>query len=148
MLGIFRFFIVSLVMALPAGVWACAPCAQTLSLDETIQKADLVILAQSKVYDFKSDGAPEKIQADVLKVLKGNYTDKSIELNSWTGEMCEFGFVFRKPQQVLIISANQDGQYERVASGYDTNSLPYENGLVDGKESLDDFIKNHIKPQK
>jgi hypothetical protein len=47
----------------------------------------------------------------------------------------------------LIISTNQHGQYERVANGCDMNSLPYENGLVGGKESLDDFIKNHIETQ-
>jgi hypothetical protein len=147
MSGILKIFIILLIMALPVGAYACAPCEQILSLKETIKKADLVILAESKIYDFKSDGTPEKINADVLRVLKGNYTDKSIELNSWTGEMCEFGFVFRKPQQVLIISTNQHGQYERVANGCDTNSLPYENGLVGGKESLDDFIKNHIETQ-
>lgn len=122
---------------------ACEPCMQVLTLDETIQKADIVMVAESDVVEFTKPEGPKKIQAKVLKVLKGNYAGETITLNSWYG-MCPYGFIFKKPQEVLFITKNANGDYERVASGCDTNSLPYENGLVDGKESIDEFVSKHL----
>lgn len=133
------------------GAMACEPCMQTLSLDETYQQADLVILAESTPFDpdkmskgdYNSDGIAE-IDATVVKVLKGTYPEKTIRLKSWYG-MCPYGFVFRYPQEVIAIKAKEEGVYTRINDGCDKNQLPYKDGLVDGKESLDDFVKNHLE---
>lgn len=120
----------------------CTSCDEVYSLEETIDKAELIILAESEPFNSVRPGGPEKITANVLKVLKGTYTDKTIELKSWTGT-CPYGFVFTSKQELLFIVKDLAGNYTRYKDGCGAENMKYENGMLDGKISLEDFAKQH-----
>lgn len=134
-----------LFSALPAMAQEeCTSCEEVYGLEETIAKSDLIMLAESEPFTGFRPGGPATITAKVIEVLKGTYPEKTIQLRSWTG-MCPYGFVFQHKQEVIFIVKNLAGEYVRLKDGCGAENLKFENGLVDGKHTLEEFKKIFIK---
>lgn len=137
--------LIALMMSAPLTAQeVCSDCEKVYGLEDTIEKADIIMLAESEPFTGSKPEGPASITAKVIKVLKGTYTGDTIELRSWYGQ-CPYGFVFLKPQEVIFIVKNVAGEYVRLKDGCGAENLKYENGLVDGKHTLEEFSKIFIK---
>lgn len=132
------------IIFIPSFSDACEPCAKTLSLEESIQKADLILLAENTPVRSAGKEGSAFITAKVLTVLKGEYPDSTIRLRSWYGT-CSFAFMFTKPQELLLIRQDEKNDYTAIDNGCSVKELPYENGLIDGKYSVDEFKKRFLR---
>lgn len=123
---------------------ACDACDTVYTLEQTIAASELIILAESEPFKGTKPNGPATIEAKVLSVLKGKYSGDTITLKSWLG-MCPYGFVFVKPQEVLFIVKDITGAYTSYENACGTASLPYVDGKVDGKYTLEEFKAKYLK---
>jgi hypothetical protein len=76
---------------------ACVPCPSKLSFDETLKRADLIIIGQRTDYEEREafvelPQGPDTISVKILDTLKGKAPSDIITVNSWDG-ICAFGIV-------------------------------------------------------
>ena len=127
-------------------VFACQPCRSSLNLEQSLNKADLVIIG--KRIDFATgDVAPAKIQVKVLKVLKGKLKGEQVAARSWYG-MCPYGIIVDDQTYLMVLkkSSEMPGVYESVDSGCSVRILPVksERILIDGKDiSLEELQRRY-----
>ncbi len=111
---------------------ACQPCPKVLSLAETVQKADLVIVGKNLTKRTQPDtepGGPDEIDVWIIRTLLGEETKKTIRVNSWDG-MCPYGIVADGGHNVMLLKRQQD-KYDAVESGCSVKTYPVKNGIVD-----------------
>ena len=133
-------FIVALgvVSGLSASCWACEPCPRILGLEETAQRADIVLIGRKvkegpRSNPARAPGGPEWIDVAVEQVLKGTVSAKTIHVNSWDG-MCQYGIVMGADTSVLFLRAPvmRAGriEYGSVDNGCSVTALPMRDGQV------------------
>jgi len=132
-------FFASVVLALSFGLSranACEPCTYQLSLEDTIEQADLVIIGTK--YGVGPLSGPENrpdiygpdwISVEVGHVLKGTESKEKIKVNSWTG-MCKYGIVLEDDQPYMIFLEKGDLMYDSVDWGCSLKALPLIEGGV------------------
>lgn len=118
-------------------VHACEPCEKVLTLEETIEQADLIVVGKkygngplSGPENQPNIYGPEWISVQVEKVLKGETNKDKIKVNSWSG-MCGYGIVIDDEERYLIFMEKGDVRYNSVQWGCSVTKLPIvENGVV------------------
>jgi len=124
-------FILLMVYATPAR--ACEPCYRILTLEETAEAADLVIIGKlSKDGPSTGDfphGGPDWIEMQVLEVLKGEPIAKKIRANSWDG-MCAYGILLPDKQEYLIFLVEGEEYYKAVEIGCAAKQYPIVDDMV------------------
>jgi hypothetical protein len=138
------------VVAFPA--MACSPCAGTLSLEETIAAAELVVLAERTDYkegevSATEPSGPEFIRVRVLKTLKGTAPDSELNVHSWYG-MCPYGIYLGNKMQAVIYLVKKEDAFDSVGSGCAQQTNDVVDGQVqvrDKKIPMDEFIATYIK---
>ena len=123
---------------------ACRPCKSTLDLEQSLKKADLVIVGKRIDYDPK-EKIPLSIKVKVIKVLKGEIKEAQIEVKSWYG-ICPYGIVVDNQIYVMILKKpfKMQGVYTTVNMGCSvTELLVKSNKLsIGGKSmSIEDIAK-------
>jgi hypothetical protein len=147
--AIFSFFFVS------PPAFACEPCSNSLSFDETLSKADLIIIGQKVAEGPRSDfgegyGGSDWIEVKVIEILKGSIPNKEIKINSWDA-MCPYGIVVDDNRNYLMLlqkkaTPGEDYQYDSVDSGCAERSYLVENNQIDldgQKTSLEDLASKY-----
>jgi hypothetical protein len=135
---------VSLFFLTPA--LACEPCFRILTLEETAEAADLVIIGRlarkgPSTGDYPQ-GGPDWIEVQVLETLKGKPKEKRIRVNSWDG-MCNYGIILPDKRDYIIFLAEGEELYKAVDIGCAAKQFPIENGMVmleTESVSLDEFV--------
>jgi hypothetical protein len=116
-------------------VFACPPCPSTLNLEQSLSKADLVIVGE-RIASDGPEGRAQNIQVKVLKVLKGKLKGRQVAARSWHG-MCPYGIIVGDGKYLMILkeSSEMPGMYDSVDSGcsVSTLSVKSEKVSVDGK---------------
>lgn len=116
---IFSFFFI----LVPA--FACEPCVNVLNLEETIQKADLIIVGQKVAngtkLDYGESEKPDWIEVEVLEVFKGSVPQTKIKINSWDN-MCAYGIIINDARNYLMFlqertSPEEDYTYDTIGFG-------------------------------
>lgn len=146
---IFSFFFIS------SPAFACEPCAKTLNLEETIKKADLIIVGQKVADGPRSDfsegyGGSDWIKVKIIKTLKGSAPSAKIKVNSWD-TMCPYGIIVNDSRSYLMllqkkISSEESYQYDAVDFGCAEKSYLIENNQVNlnGQEiTLENFASTY-----
>ena len=114
---------------------ACEPCSSNLNLEQSLNKADLVIVGQKFINNDVSEERPTTSRIQVLRVLKGRLSDKQIVVRSWYG-MCPYGIIIDDKTYLMILSKSKEmpGAYESIDSGCSVKTLPVkgDNVYVDG----------------
>jgi hypothetical protein len=136
--------LILLVIVSPAK--ACEPCFKILTLEETAEQADLIIIGK-KVKEGPStgqypQGGPDWIEIKVLETLKGEAPANRIKVNSWDG-MCNYGIIITDKREYLIFLAEREDFYKAVDIGCAAKQFPIENGIVEMYEEsvpLDEFV--------
>lgn len=134
---IFSFFFVS------SPTFACQPCANTLNLEETIKKADLIVVGQKVADGPRSDfgegyGGSDWIKVKIIETLKGSAPSAKIKVNSWD-TMCPYGIIVGDSRSYLMLlqrrtSSEESYQYDAVNFGCAETSYLVENNQIDFKE--------------
>lgn len=123
------------VLLLSAGAFACQPCQSTLTLEQSANKAELIIVGERLDYSPK-EIQPQTIKVRVLSVLKGKVEHKEIVVRSWY-QMCPYGIIVDNQRYVMFLSksAEMPGLYEAVEGGCGVKTLSVQRKvvLVEGK---------------
>jgi hypothetical protein len=113
--------------------WACEPCMKTLDLDESVERADLIIVGRRTDYFSREAegpfGGPDTVRVKVLRVLKGPADVDEITVNSWDG-MCDYGIVVDDREYVMLLE-EQGPIYIAVLDGCGVKALLVERGGVE-----------------
>lgn len=140
LLSLLLFFLFSVPI-----VFACQPCSKSLSLEETIEKAQFIIIGQQISGDSTEESDnPKWIEVKIGKILKGNIKQEKVKLASWYA-MCPYGIInIDNGQSYMIFLEKEEGEiiYEAVDSGCSVKTLLAENDMVSfqgEKISLDEF---------
>jgi hypothetical protein len=125
------FLIFLLAYAAPAR--ACEVCYRILTLEETAEAADLVIIGKlvregPSTGDYPH-GGPDWIEVQVLETLKGEQGAKKIRANSWDG-MCAYGILLPDEGEYLIFLADGEEYYNAVEIGCSAKQFPVVDGMV------------------
>ena len=128
----------------PVTATACQPCRSKLDLEQSLKKADLVIVGKRIDYD-PEEKMPSTIKVNIIKVLKGEIKKKQIEVKSWYG-MCPYGIVVDDRIYVMILKnpSKMQGMYTTVNSGCSVTKLLVKSNKVsvDGRiMSIEDIEK-------
>jgi hypothetical protein len=139
---ILNMFIAIAIMATAA--IACQPCQSKLDLEQSLKKADLVIVGKRIDYD-PEEKMPSTIKVNIIKVLKGEIKEAQIEVKSWYG-MCGYGIVVDDQIYVMILikSSEMQGVYTTVNGGCSVTQLLVKSNKVSvgGKSmSVEDIIE-------
>lgn len=136
-LFIFAAIIFSFLVSSPA--FACQPCAKTLNLEETIKKADLIIVGQKVADGPRSDfgegyGGSDWIEVKIIETLKDSAPSAKIKVNSWD-TMCPYGIIVNDSRNYLMllqkrISSEESYQYDAVDFGCAETSYLVENNQI------------------
>jgi hypothetical protein len=137
---------------LSAPALACEPCAKTASLQETIQKAELIIIGER--VDYKDgevwgneNGGPASIQVRVHKALKGQAAAHStIRVRSYYG-MCAYGIYMGNKEQAVLYLSKKGDSYDAVENGCAQKTSLVEGGNVqldDKAISIEEFSKTYL----
>lgn len=122
--------------------FACTPCPSTLSLAETIDRADLIVVG-SRVGDGPmADSGPDWIEVQPAEILRGEAGQGRLRVNSFDG-MCGYGIVVERNAPTVMLLQREGEMYDAVASGCSVSQLPVEGDAVsiDGEAvPLDDFV--------
>ena len=123
---------------------ACQPCKSKLDLEQSLKKADLVIVGKRIDYD-PEEKMPSGIKVNIIKVLKGEIKKKQIEVKSWYG-MCPYGIVVDDRIYVMILRKplKMQGMHTTVNMGCSVTKLLVKSNkvFVDGKIiSIGDIAK-------
>lgn len=145
-----RHFIISFILSLVFlnnAALACEPCPEMLDIRQTAEKADIILLAHRPGYTPAEDTkirqmqGPETIELQVLDVLKGDYKDPKITVQSWSG-MCQYGIYLKDETAVVFLSHRETEQtlplgikltrheYDSVNMGCSVHSLPLVNDHI------------------
>ena len=102
---------------------ACQPCKSKLDLEQSLKKADLVIVGKRIDYD-PEEKMPSSIKVNIIKVLKGEIKRGQIEVKSWYG-MCPYGIVVDARIYVMILKnpSKMQGMYTTVNTGCSVTKL-------------------------
>ena len=133
-------------------IHACEPCAKILNFEETIQRADLIIVGK-KISEGPLAGpenfqvGPDWIEFKIMDVLKGESRKKIIKINSWNG-MCPFGIQIDSGNHMLFLTSLENAvdavQYDTVNFGCSVKTYPIEGEIVvfgDEKISMEKFTE-------
>jgi hypothetical protein len=109
---------------------ACQPCKSKLDLEQSLKKADLVIVGKRIDYD-PEEKMPSSIKVNIIKVLKGEIKKGQIEVKSWYG-MCPYGIVVDDRIHVMILKnpSKMQGMYTAVNTGCSVTKLPVKSNKV------------------
>jgi hypothetical protein len=123
---------------------ACQPCKSKLDLEQSLKKADLVIVGKRIDYD-PEEKMPSSIKVNIIRVLKGEIKKKQIEVKSWYG-MCPYGIVVDNQIYVMILKKplKMQGMYTTVNTGCSVTKLLVKSNKVsvDGKiMSIEDIAE-------
>jgi len=125
---------------------AYQPCKSKLDLEQSLKKADLVIVGKRIDYD-PEEKMPSSIKVNIIKVLKGEIKKGQIEVKSWYG-MCPYGIVVDNRIYVMILKKplKMQGMYTTVNTGCSvTNLLVKSNKVsIEGKIMLIEDIAEII----
>lgn len=129
------FSLVAFLLSSPA--LACEPCAKIYSLQETIQKSDLIIVGERADYkegevSEKEPSGPAFINIRVQKILKGQTADSIIKVHSWYG-MCSYGIYLNKTEKAVLYLSKKEGAYDAVGNGCAQKS----NAVIDGQIQIE-----------
>jgi hypothetical protein len=113
---------------------ACEPCASSLSFDESILQADLIIVGQRIDYRAPEESEeqaaprpverPDAIRVQIIYLLKGSSEKRVITVNSWDGE-CDYGIVADDSFYMMILKKGET-QYDTLNRGCSFKSLPFD----------------------
>ncbi len=135
---------------------ACEPCFKELDLNETYQKADLVIIGRKTADGIKlspSDShiGPEWIEVQTSKIIKGESDSDHLKINSWQA-MCDgYGIVIDEKLYIIFLEKKSppkdftwdDYAYDAVNFGCSVKTLLIEDNKVylnNEKIPLEDFV--------
>jgi hypothetical protein len=130
---------------------ACEPCYKIYSLQDTIQKSDLIIVGERADYkegevSDKVPSGPVTINIRVQKILKGKAVNPIIKVHSWYG-MCSYGIYLNNTEQAVLYLSKKDDAYDAVDNGCAQKS----NAVVDGqvqienkKISIEEFQRTYL----
>jgi len=123
---------------------ACQPCKSKLDFEQSLKKADLVIVGKRIDYD-PEEKMPSSIKVNIIKVLKGEIKEEQIEVKSWYG-MCPYGIVVDNRIYVMILKKplEMQGVYTTVNTGCSVTKLLVKSNKVsiDGKiMSIEDIAE-------
>ena len=123
---------------------ACQPCRSKLDLEQSLKKADLVIVGKRIDYD-PAEKKPPIIKVEIIKVLKGEIKEAQIEVKSWYG-MCPYGIVVDDQVYVMILKKpfKIEGAYTTINGGCSVTKLLVKSNRVsvDGRSmSIEDITK-------
>jgi hypothetical protein len=92
---------------------ACQPCRSFISLEETIERADLIVVATglTEAQQFESENSVVRVDS----VLKGEAAAE-ISVQTWYG-MCSYGLFLRKDQQAVVYLKKDGDRYRTVSDG-------------------------------
>jgi hypothetical protein len=143
--------VATLLVLISPDIDACEPCFKTLSLEETIQQADLIIVGE-KTANGPSVGmdhypdASDWIEIRIFDILKGQEEEEYIRVNSWNG-MCGYGIVIAEGKYVIFLEQRKDDrevyQYDAVNNGCSIKIYPMEGEIVvleDERISVEEFV--------
>ena len=130
--------------------FACEPCSKILTLEETVEKAQFIIIGQKigeadKPSKESIDGPPW-IEVKINSILKGDIDTNKIKAASWYG-MCRYGFanVGYDRLYVMFLERAEGGTlYDAVDWGCSVKKLWVENNTVTyngEKVSIDEFAE-------
>jgi hypothetical protein len=130
---------------------ACQPCKSKLDLEQSLKKADLVIIGKRTDYD-PEEKMPSLIKVKIIKVLKGEIKDAQIEVKSWYG-MCPYGIVVDNRIYLMILNKplKMPGVYTTVNTGCSVTKLLVKSNevSVDGKimaiEDIAEIINKSLR---
>jgi len=142
---------ISIFLFLTSSVYACEPCLETLNLDETVGRADLIIVGQ-KIKDGPPSGpegdvidyGPDWIEVKILEILKGETSEEIIKVNSWSA-MCSYGIVIDDRDYVMFLEyrsvkessplLDEDYTYNAVNYGCAEKTI-----LIDDDSDIDELV--------
>ena len=115
---------------LPVSASACQPCRSKLNLEQSLERADVVIVGRRTDYSLK-ERRPATINVQVLQVLKGKAISAQIAVRSWYG-MCAYGIVVDSRTYLMILKnpARMPGAYTAVHGGCSVKALPLSGNRV------------------
>ncbi|MGD8457153.1 MAG: hypothetical protein PVF83_12275 [Anaerolineales bacterium] len=121
-----------LLLAFASPARACEPCYRILTLEETAEAADLIIIGKlagegPSTGDYPH-GGPDWIDVQVLETLKGK-PSAMIRVNSWDG-MCAYGIILPDKQDYLIFLEEGEELYNSVEIGCSTRQFPVMDEMV------------------
>lgn len=126
--------VIAIVVTTEAAI-ACQPCKSKLDFEQSLKKADLVIVGKRLDYD-PEEKMPSSIKVNIIKVLKGKIKETQIQVKSWYG-MCPYGIVVDDRVYVMILKKplKMPGMYTTVNMGCSVTKLLVESNKVsvDGK---------------
>lgn len=152
--AIVLFLLLGLILATQANIDACEPCKEVLDFENTVERADLIIVGRKiengpNTFPYKHlrrYTRPDWIKVKVVRTLKGVPSSKWILVNSWDGK-CKYGLVLDDELYVMFLRqrsvSGQDYQYDAVNYGCSVKNYLVENGSVDFqgiKISMNSFI--------
>jgi hypothetical protein len=123
-------------------VYACQPCPEVLTFDESVAEADAIIIGERVGSGPSTGDGPDWITVKVYEVLKGSVDEQRIRVNSWNG-MCAYGIVVEDGLYVMILS-KYENEYDAVHGGCGVKTFPVESEMVmmaDGPVPVDDFVQ-------
>ncbi len=138
-----------LMLGVPEYASPCSPCPSELSLSQTIQKADLIVigtLAKPALQLGPADRQPSFITVVVEKTLKGKASGGRIRVHSFYG-MCPFGLSMEADERAVIYLSKVDDGYASVDEGCAYKKTPIVNASVmaDGEwMPLADFQSKYL----
>lgn len=121
---------------------ACEPCDKELSLEETADTADLVIVGQRT--DYSADetnprmGGPPTVNVQVISVLKGLDPGATVTVAAWAG-MCDYGIVVDDKTYLMFLQKNEPKAgnfaplYGSVNDGCAAKAILIEGGYADNE---------------
>jgi hypothetical protein len=124
-----------------AAARACEPCAELLDLNETTQRADLIVIGEQVDSGPSTGSGPDWIVVRIDEVLKGDAPGERIRVNGWDG-MCPYGIVV-EPGTYVMFLADEGEMYAAINYGCAVKTLPVtgENVEVDEQSMLlDDLV--------
>jgi len=130
--------------------YACQPCDQILSFDETVKASELTIIGHA--LDSSKLMENQTIRVEIMAILKGNTSRNIIRVRSWYG-MCAYGlfvdskvyiFFLQKVPKVILFDefpTVQEEIYEPVQTGCAVKYLPLA-GIKSGEKISSKLIEN------
>ncbi|MCB0358501.1 MAG: hypothetical protein KDD44_02665 [Bdellovibrionales bacterium] len=118
-------------LLLSAAASACTPCATKLTLEETVKKADLIVIGTNETGELPAvheQAGPDTLRIAVSEILAGTEERKSIVVNSWDS-MCPYGIVITTGSYVIFLT-RRESMYDSIDSGCSVKALPLENDEV------------------
>lgn len=146
--------IFSTIFAAP--LLACQPCLieKSLSLKQTIEQADLIVMG-NRIFDKTKlpEKEPSLIKVQFARILKGKVLENQAQVKSYYG-MCPYGIVLPDAgDYVLFLTDVDNGNLWSAVNRCSVKALKLNDKTVsldDGATeiSLDEFLSEHIvKPE-